>query len=162
MRSTGQHVLLDLGDDFCDPACQRAYRYGNSKIPASVGRGAQNRWRRWSAPCFLMPMQEGGGIGGHAARKICTSSLEICCGLNLDPIQEIHVFRHFYRRRAQAKWRKRPATRFLMHIRGGGGMGGHVARKIWTSSPEIDCELNLGPIQKCQDPPEAIPACTMP
>ena len=76
---------------------------------------------------FLMPTQGGGGIGGHVARKICTSPLEIGCELNLDPIQEVHVFSHSCRRRVQAKWWGRPATCFLMPIQGDGGIGGHVA-----------------------------------
>ena len=98
--------------------------------------------------CFLLPTQGGGCIGGHVAWEIRISPLEIGRELNLDPIQEIHIFRHFCRRRAQAKWRKWPATRFLVPIQGGGGMGGHTARKICTSPPEIDYELNLDPIQK--------------
>jgi hypothetical protein len=159
LRSTGR-VLLDPGDVFCDPACRRAY--GNSKISASVRRGAQTRWRGRSATCFLMPVQGGGGIGGHAARKICTSSPETCCEPSLDPIQEVHVFRHSCRRRVQAKWWGRSATCFLMPTQGGGGIRGHVAWEIRISSLEIGCELNLDPIQEWQGSPEAVPTRTMP
>ena len=98
---------------------------------------------------------------GHAARKMCTSTLEIGCELNLGPIQKIHGSRHFCRGRVQTRWWGRPATFFRMPTQGGGGVGGRVARKIRTSPLEIGCELNLDPIQECQGPPGVIPTCAM-